>query len=226
MSSTKALCFIGIHCVPPNLSRTEFEAKVGAFGAARGPEEPPQISQNTLMDKHMKSAELPIPSPTVIMSAECESLGHLAQVLVSVFLQYEAEIHLPTQILKDPAFQKLLTESDDFGFRTATTALAADIVTKIDAPRAMADTNLKWQTVLKALKALLGDEGWMVSVGYIVILNARDTYEGIVNEEHGLERISRIAKPIAKIGVLRRSSAVEVSQRREEVKISFTRTIS
>ncbi|KAJ7743043.1 hypothetical protein DFH07DRAFT_777534 [Mycena maculata] len=122
MSSTKASCFIGIHKAPPNLSRTEFEAKVDTLGDAIAALPVAQrnllkldiISQNTEMDKHMHAVGLPVPSPTVVISS-------------GVYLP-------PVQMLKDPALQKLLAESDDFGFRKGATAFAADIITKIDAP--------------------------------------------------------------------------------------------
>ncbi|KAF7373912.1 hypothetical protein MSAN_00603600 [Mycena sanguinolenta] len=132
MSSTKTSCFISIHRAPSHLSRTEFEAKAGALGDAIAALPIAQknllkldiISQNTLMDKHMKGVGLPVPSPTVVMLAEYESLDHLAQML------------------KDPALQKLLTESDDFGFRTGATAFAADVITKVEVPGATAGTNV------------------------------------------------------------------------------------
>jgi hypothetical protein len=37
-------------------------------------------------------------------------------------------------MLKDPALQKLFTESDDFGFRQHATAFAADVYTVVDVP--------------------------------------------------------------------------------------------
>ncbi|KAF8192004.1 hypothetical protein K438DRAFT_1830407 [Mycena galopus ATCC 62051] len=117
-------CFIGIHKAPPNLSREEFERKAGALGDAIAALPIAQknllkldiISQNTFMDEHMKGVGLPVPAPTVVMSAEYESLDHL------------------DGMLKDPALQKLLTESDDFGFRQHATAFAADVHTIVDAP--------------------------------------------------------------------------------------------
>ncbi|KAJ7472213.1 hypothetical protein FB451DRAFT_1399494 [Mycena latifolia] len=122
-ASTKASCFIGIHKAPSTLSWTEFEAKVNALGDAIAKLPVAQqnllklviISQNTLMDQHMKALGLPVPAPTVVMSAEYESLEHLAGML------------------KDPALQKLLANADTFGFRKGATAFAADVVTKVDA---------------------------------------------------------------------------------------------
>jgi len=79
------------------------------------------------MDKHLKSVGLPLAPPTVVMSAEYETLDHL------------------TKVLKDPALQKLLKESDDFGFRQNATAFAADIITKIESAHALGenpDTNV------------------------------------------------------------------------------------
>ncbi|KAJ7782269.1 hypothetical protein DFH07DRAFT_1010145 [Mycena maculata] len=147
MASTKAACFIGIHKAPPNLSRTEFEAKVGALGDAIAALPVAQknllkldlIFENTLMDKHMKSVGLPLAPPTVVMSAEYETLDHLAEVPASNFL---TNMH---EMLKDPALQNLLKEADDFGFRQSATAFAADIITKVVSAQAAgenADTNV------------------------------------------------------------------------------------
>ncbi|KAJ7500981.1 hypothetical protein B0H11DRAFT_1993241 [Mycena galericulata] len=135
MASTKAACFIGIHKAPANLSRTEFEAKVGALGDAIAALPVAQknllkldlIFDNALMDKHMKSVGLPLAPPTVVMSAEYETLDHLAEML------------------KDPALQNLLKEADDFGFRQNATAFAADIITKVVSAQSAgenADTNV------------------------------------------------------------------------------------
>ncbi|KAJ6548585.1 hypothetical protein B0H19DRAFT_1265399 [Mycena capillaripes] len=123
-SPTKKTCFIGIHKAPPNLSREEFERKAGELGDAIAALPVSQtnllkldiISQNTLMDEHMKEVGLPVPAPTVVMSAEYESLDHL------------------DAMLKDPALQKLFADSDDFGFRKHSTAFAADVYTVVDAP--------------------------------------------------------------------------------------------
>ncbi|KAJ7916398.1 hypothetical protein B0H13DRAFT_2323502 [Mycena leptocephala] len=125
-SLTKRTCFISIHKAPPNLSREEFERKAGALGDAIAVLPVAQtnllkldiISQNTLMDEHMKGVGLPVPGSTVVMSAEYESLDHLDGA----------------RMLKDPALQKLFTESDDFGFRKHATAFAADVYTVVDAP--------------------------------------------------------------------------------------------
>ncbi|KAJ7689960.1 hypothetical protein B0H17DRAFT_1201986 [Mycena rosella] len=132
MSSTKASCFIGIHKAPPNLTGAEFEAKVGALGDAIAALPVAQksllkldiISQNMQMNQHMSSVGLPVPAPTVVMSAEYESLDRLAEML------------------KDPALQKLLAEADNFGFRKGATAFAADIITKVDTPGVTAGTNV------------------------------------------------------------------------------------
>ncbi|KAJ7153936.1 hypothetical protein C8R43DRAFT_1001532 [Mycena crocata] len=125
MTSIKtASCFMGIHKAPAHLTREEFEAKADALGNAIAALPIAQkcllkldiISQNTLMDNHMKSVGLPTPAPTVVMSAEYESLDHL------------------DALLRDPALQKLFAEADDFDFRKNATAFAADIITKIEGP--------------------------------------------------------------------------------------------
>ncbi|KAJ7203662.1 hypothetical protein GGX14DRAFT_570113 [Mycena pura] len=124
-SLTEKTCFIGIHKAPPNLSREEFERKAGELGDAIAALPVAQknllkldiISQNTLIDEHMKGVGLPVPAPTVVMSAEYE-------------------------MLKDPALQRLFTESDDFGFRKHATAFAADVFTIVDAPDVTADLHV------------------------------------------------------------------------------------
>ncbi|KAJ7766088.1 hypothetical protein B0H16DRAFT_1717318 [Mycena metata] len=125
-SLTKRTRFIGIHKPPLNLSREEFERKASALGDAIAALPIAQnnllkldiIFQNTLMDEHMKGVGLSIAAPTVVMSAEYESLDHLQRA----------------RVLKDPALKKLLTESDDFGFRKHATAFAADVYSAVDAP--------------------------------------------------------------------------------------------
>ncbi|KAJ7703722.1 hypothetical protein B0H17DRAFT_1127326 [Mycena rosella] len=144
MSSTKASCFIGIHKAPPNLTRAEFEAK---------------MSQNTQMNQHISSVGLPVPAPTVVMSAEYEvrclvfynPLAEINYVIESGPSRRGAVVRLPTaqyffshfsQMLKDPALQKLLAEADNFGFRKGATAFAADIITKVETPGVTAGTNV------------------------------------------------------------------------------------
>ncbi|KAJ7438766.1 hypothetical protein FB451DRAFT_1570159 [Mycena latifolia] len=132
MSPTKAACFIGIHKAPPNLSRTEFEAKVNALGDAIAALPIAQenlfkldiIFQNTLMDDGMKSVGLPTPAPTVVMSAEYKSLDHLAEMM------------------QDPSMKELLAKADDFGFRKAANAFAADVITKVHTPEVTPGTNV------------------------------------------------------------------------------------
>ncbi|KAJ7779440.1 hypothetical protein DFH07DRAFT_765726 [Mycena maculata] len=120
--------FIGTHKAPPNLSRTDFEDKLGhAIAALAG------------------------------CSGESPQIGHSAAVRSASFrtdiakhsLGPPGELRWPPgagahyadfdRLWKDPALQNLLTAADDgFGLRDGATAFAADIITEIDASGATA----------------------------------------------------------------------------------------
>ncbi|KAJ7931763.1 hypothetical protein B0H13DRAFT_1957522 [Mycena leptocephala] len=114
------------------------------------------------MDKHIKAVGLPVPAPTVVISAEYESLDRL------------------TEMLEDPALQKLLAEFDDFGFRTGATAFAADVITKIDAPGATADTYLiaiyNRPPHLSAEELAQKMEGWMERISALPVRDRLSSY--------------------------------------------------
>ncbi|KAJ7743023.1 hypothetical protein DFH07DRAFT_777516 [Mycena maculata] len=91
---------------------------------------------------------LPAPSPTVVMSAEYEA-GRLGSYICLLDTNYSTESEVPIRLspsniqrgfpssrpdVEGTSPQKLLAESDDFGFRIGATAFATDIITKIDTP--------------------------------------------------------------------------------------------
>ncbi|KAF7342416.1 hypothetical protein MVEN_01830600 [Mycena venus] len=116
---------IGIHKAPENLSKQEFDAKVGALCdslvalpvARKNFLSFDAIFQNSVVDEHMKEFGWGEPQPCVVLVAEFETVQNF------------------TEFFQDATVKKLLTDADDFAFRPASIAFSADAVTRIDVPR-------------------------------------------------------------------------------------------
>ncbi|KAF7342418.1 hypothetical protein MVEN_01830800 [Mycena venus] len=120
-----SLTVIGIHKAPENLSKREFDAKARAFcdSLVALPVVKKNflsfdvIFQNSVLDEHMKELGWGEPQPCVIHIVELETVEKF------------------TEFLQDAAFQKLMTNTDDFALPSVSITFSADAVTRIDVPR-------------------------------------------------------------------------------------------
>ncbi|KAJ7441981.1 hypothetical protein FB451DRAFT_1298050 [Mycena latifolia] len=115
-------CAIGVHKVPPHLSKKEFENKIEALMddvhaldlVRKKVLKMEMIFQNDLLDEHVKLFEFPPREPVVVIATETETVDDLVEVLT------DAEV------------QKLFHKAEEFGLQSGTFAFSADVVYKIN----------------------------------------------------------------------------------------------
>ncbi|KAJ7457327.1 hypothetical protein FB451DRAFT_1183229 [Mycena latifolia] len=145
-ASTKASCFIGIHKAPPNLSRTEFKAKVNALGDAIA--KLPVAQQNLLkldipqadLSEHPDRPAHEGPGAPGARAHPRDVRRVRGDLIFSVYFSALVDVNICAAEFRAsrwdaerPALQKLLVDSDTFGFRKGATAFVAGVVTKVDA---------------------------------------------------------------------------------------------
>ncbi|KAF7349908.1 hypothetical protein MVEN_01291500 [Mycena venus] len=127
----------GIHRAPANLSKREFDAKVATFCDSLVALPVVQknflslnmVSQNTIMDAHVKELGCSESQTYVLLIAEFETVDNY------------------TEVQHDPAFKNLF--SDTFTFRAESIGFSADAVTRIDVPRSTGTERQLWVGIYK-----------------------------------------------------------------------------
>ncbi|KAF7377960.1 hypothetical protein MSAN_00219900 [Mycena sanguinolenta] len=117
---------IGVHKAPANLSKQEFEAKVGKLCdsmaalpvAKKNFLSLDAIFHDSVVDAHMKELGWGEAQPCAVLMAVFETFDNF------------------TEYFQDPAVQNLLADADeDFAFRSASSVFSADVVTRIGVSR-------------------------------------------------------------------------------------------
>ncbi|KAJ7268197.1 hypothetical protein B0H12DRAFT_1097469 [Mycena haematopus] len=119
-----SLTVIGIHMAPANLSKQEFDAKMGDFCDS--------LVALPATRKNLLSFDAIFQNNT--MYAQLKELGWGEQPCVVLVLRFE-NVQNFTEFFDDVAVQKLVTDADDFAFRSASNVFSADAVTTVDVPR-------------------------------------------------------------------------------------------
>ncbi|KAJ7458283.1 hypothetical protein B0H11DRAFT_2242992 [Mycena galericulata] len=114
---------LGIHRALPQLSSAEFRQKIEALAdLTLGV---PVLQNNLLkfemmvpnnqLDAHIQALGLPAPELAIVVSAECQSWDHFAE------------------IINDPTLKKIFSDAiSEFGVDAGNSTFAVDVVTKID----------------------------------------------------------------------------------------------
>ncbi|KAJ7205966.1 hypothetical protein GGX14DRAFT_397247 [Mycena pura] len=116
------LCAIGVHKIPPHLSKKDFENTFEALMddvlaldlVRKKVLKMEMMFQNDRLDEHVKLFEFPPREPVVVIAIETENADDLVEVLA------DAEV------------QKLFQKTEDFGLQSATFAFSADVAPKIN----------------------------------------------------------------------------------------------
>ncbi|KAJ7445412.1 hypothetical protein FB451DRAFT_1292782 [Mycena latifolia] len=136
-------CAIGVHKVPPHLSKKDFENKIEALMddvhaldlVRKKVLKMEMIFQNDLLDEHVKLFEFPPREPVVVIATETEV--RLAPCVRIADGSQTSSVLAKTvddlaEVLADAEVQKLFQKAEEFGLQSGTFAFSADVVVKIN----------------------------------------------------------------------------------------------